>query len=405
VSYNYASVPPPRSRGRRRLRQSLFLAAVGVVSGGAVGAAVAVGTSKPTAAAGFKLTKLAAMPAGVTNCDDMTSLGDTDESQTRIPVGDLFVGCSNGVLSNGRGGPPDRKADTSTMLEYTTAGKYVKRWSVANQIAGTAAEPLHRRILMPLDSAANSRLVFVDPRIVGSIAEIQYAYSPNPQSASAARSLHTGGGTQSIVVDSNDDIFVTASHPTRLGATASFKVVLTPPNGPSGEGTAALSPTFSDDATAANGNTGKGKVKLALRQIDANAIVPTSSRRYGGDYVVDDQATRQLVFSGKVTAGKGLTVLTTTLGLNDIRWATSKGGTFYLIRRGTQTPLTKSSLYKVTGPFVKGAAYATTSDGELVRVNLSNGKLTPVVRGLGTSVGLVYVNPDGTVTQLPVNGS
>jgi hypothetical protein len=111
------------------------------------------------------------------------------------------------------------------------------------------------------------------------------------------------------------------------------------------------------------------------------------------------------VFSNNVTAGKGLTVLTTTLGLNDIRWATSQGGTFYLIRRGTQKPLAKASLYKVTGPFVKGAAYATTSHGELVRVNLSNGKLTPIVRGLGTGVGLVYVNPDGTVTQLPVKGT
>jgi hypothetical protein len=400
VSYNYAAVPPSRSRGRRRLRQSLFLAAVGVVSGGAVGAAVAVGASKPTAASGFRLTKLAAMPAGVTNCNDLTSLANGDYTQTKIPVGDLFVGCANGVLSNGRGSPPNRKAETSTMLEYTTAGKYVKQWSVANQIAGMAGEPLHRRVLISLDSAANSRLVFIDPNI----GEVQYAYSPNPQSASAAKSLHTGGGTQSIVVDSNDDIFVTASHPTRLAATASFKVVLTPPNGPSGEGTAALSPTFSDDATAANGNTGKGKVKLALREIDANAIVPTSSRKYGGDYVIDDQATRQLVFSSKVTAGKGLTVLTTTLGLNDIRWATSKGGTFYLVRRGAQTPLAKSSLYKVTGPFVKGAAYATTA-GELVRVNLSTGKLTPIVRGLGTSVGLVYVNPDGTVTQLSVNGT
>jgi hypothetical protein len=371
------------------------------VSGGAVGAAVAIGSSKPTAVAGFKLTKLAAMPAGVTNCNDLTSLANADYTQTRIPVGDLFVGCSNGVLSNGRGGPPNRKADTSTMVEYTTAGTYVKQWSVANQIAGIAGEPLHRRVLISLDSAANSALVFIDPNI----GEVQYAYSPDPQSASAAKSLHTGGGTQSIVVDSNDDIFVTASHPTRLGATASFKVVLSPPSGPSGEGAATLSPTFSDDATAANGNTGKGKVKLALRQIDANAIVPSSSRRYGGDYVVDDEATRQLVFSSKVTAGKGLTVLKTTLGLRDIRWATSNGGTFYLIRRGTQTPLAKASLYKITGPFVKGAAYATTSDGELVRVNLSTGKLTPILRGLGTSVGLVYVNPDRTVTQLPVNGS
>jgi hypothetical protein len=401
VSDNYASVPPSRGRGRRRLRQSSLVAALGVVVAAGVGAIASTGAAKPAAVAGFKLTKLATMPAGVTNCNDLTSLANADYTQTRIPVGDLFVGCSNGVLSNGRGGPPNRKADTSTMVEYTTAGKYVKQWSVANQIAGMAGEPLHRRVLISLDSAANSALVFIDPNI----GEVQYMYSPDPQSASAAKSLHTGGGTQSIVVDSNDDIFVTASHPTTLAATASFKVVLSPPSGPSGEGAAALSSTFSDDATAANGNTGKGKVKLAIRQIDANAIVPKSSRRYGGDYVVDDQATRQLVFSSKATAGKGLTVLKTTLGLRDIRWATSKGGTFYLIRRGTQTPLAKSSLYKVTGPFVKGAAYATTSDGELVRVNLSNGNLTPIVRGLGTSVGLVYVNPDGTVTQLPVNGS
>ena len=401
MSDNYASVPPSRGRGRRRLRQSSLVAALGVVVAVGVAAIASTGAAKPTATAGFKLTKLASMPAGVTNCNDLTSLANGDYTQTKIPVGDLFVGCSNGVLSNGRGGPPNRKADTSTMVEYTTAGKYVKQWSVANQIAGMAGEPLHRRVLISLDSAANSALVFIDPNI----GEVQYAYSPDPQSASAAKSLHTGGGTQSIVVDSNDDIFVTASHPTRLGATASFKVVLSPPSGPSGEGAATLSPTFSDDAIAANGKTGKGKVKLALHQIDANAIVPESSRRYGGDYVVDDEATRQLVFSSKVTAGKGLTVLKTTLGLRDIRWATSKGGTFYLVRRGTQTPLAKSSLYKVTGPFVKGAAYATTSDGELVRVNLSTGKLTPVVRGLGTSVGLIYVNPDETVTQLPVNGT
>ncbi|MDQ6949896.1 MAG: hypothetical protein M3256_27525, partial [Actinomycetota bacterium] len=114
---------------------------------------MSVGASKPAAAAGFKLTKLAAMPAGVTNCNDMASLADGDYTQIKIPVGDLFVGCSNGVLSNGRGGPPNRKADTSTMLEYTTAGKDVKQWSVANQIAGMAGEPLHRRVLISLDSA------------------------------------------------------------------------------------------------------------------------------------------------------------------------------------------------------------------------------------------------------------
>jgi hypothetical protein len=405
LSNDHASVPPSSNRERRRFRRSPYLAALGVAVTAAVGVIASSGAAKPAGSAGFKLTKLASMPAGVTNCNDVATIGTADYTQAKVPLGKLFVGCSNGVLSNGRGGPPNRKADTSTLVEFTTAGKYVKQWSVDNQIAGMGAEPLHRRILMPLDSSSNTELVFLDPNIPGSYSEIQYAYSPNPQSASAAKSLYTGGGTQSVVVDSNDDIFVTASHPKRLAATASFKVVLSAPSGPSGKGAATLSPTFSDDATAANGNTGKGKVKLALREIDANAIVPKSSRRYGGDYVVDDEATHQLVFSSKVTSGKGLTVLTTALGLRDIRWATSKGGTFYLVRRGTQKPLAKSSLYKVTGPFVTGDAYATTSNGELVRVNLSNGKLTPIVSGIGTGVGLLYVNSDKTTTQLPVNGA
>jgi hypothetical protein len=407
VSDNYASAPPSRDRGRHRLVKPSRVAALGVVVAAGVGAiASTAGAAKPAAAPGFKLTKLAAMPAGVTNCDDIATLGTVDYTQIKIPVGHLFVGCSNGVLSDGSAGSSNSNADSSTLVEYTTAGKYVKQWSVADEIAGMAAEPLHRRILMPLNSSSNSEFVFLDPNIAGSFAEIQYAYSPDPASTSAASSLYTGGGTESVVVDSKDDIYVTASDPKTPGATATFKVVLSPPSGPPpAKGAATLTPTFSDDATAANGNTGKGTVKLALREIDANAIVPTSSGKYGGDYVVDDTATHQLVFSSDVSAGTGLTVLKTTDGLNDIRWATSSGGTFYLVSHGTQTPKGKSTLYKVTGSFVKGDAYATTTNGDLVRVDLSNGKLTTLVSGIGTSVGLLYVNSDGTTTQLAVNGS
>jgi hypothetical protein len=192
--------------------------------------------------------------------------------------------------------------------------------------------------------------------------------------------------------------------------TAVFKVVLTAPSSPTGTGTATLSPTFLDNATAANGNTGSGTTPLALGDVDSGTIVPQSSPRFGGSYVIDDQTALELVFASNINNGTGLTVLKTQFGLDDILWTTSASGTLYVVDKGPTTVLPKvsaSALYKVTGPFTKDTVLAA-NDGQgdqVVTVNLSNGNLTPFVQHLQTTKGLVYLNADGTQTQLPVNGS
>src|SRR5665213_2083425 len=143
--YPLSASPTP---GRLRFRSPLILAAVSVASLAPAGVAAAAAASKPTAAAGFKITKLAAAPKGATNCDDLVLLD-----------GHLFMGCQNGVLSNGHGGPPDPKSDTSTLVEFTTTGKLVKTWAIKNKIDGLGADPLTHKILLTLDEDANSRLV------------------------------------------------------------------------------------------------------------------------------------------------------------------------------------------------------------------------------------------------------
>jgi len=80
-------------------------------------------------------------------------------------------------------------------------------------------------------------------------------------------------------------------------------VVLTPPTSPGGAGTAALSPTYLDNATATNGNTGSGTVPMALGDVDSGAIVPASSPKYAGQYVVDDQTKLALIFAKTSTPG------------------------------------------------------------------------------------------------------
>jgi hypothetical protein len=173
---------------------------------------------------------------------------------------------------------------------------------------------------------------------------------------------------------------------------------------------AALSPTFLDNATATNGNTGSGTVKLALGDVDSGAIVPQDSPRFGGSYVITDQTALELVFASNIFNGTGLTVLKTPFGLDDLLWATSAGGTLYVVDKGATANLpavSASALYKVTGPFVKNTVLAS-NDGigdQVVTVDLTNGKLTPFVQHLNTTKGLVYVDASGSVTQLALNGS
>jgi hypothetical protein len=375
-----------------RLRRAAALLLVGLGTLAATQAPSALAAAKPSVPAGYTITKVADPPKGAANCDDLAFL-----------EGHLFMGCQNTTLSNGGGG-------NSTLVEYTPAGAVVNVWSIKDKIDGMAADPLTHVVIVSLDEDANTHLATINPAAAAGQQVTYYTYSPDPRGASTPTALRTGGGTDQVSVDSAGHILVTGSHAGTSTGTAVFKVVLTPPSSPTGTGTATLSPTFLDNATATNGNTGTGTVKLALGDVDSGAIVPQSSPRFGGSYVITDQTALELVFANNIFNGTGLTVLKTPFGLDDLLWTTSPGGTLYVVDKGPTANLPKTSasaLYKVTGPFATNTVLAS-NDGvgdEVVTVNLTNGKLTPFVRGLQTTKGLVYVDAAGTQTQLTLNGS
>ncbi|HWY19337.1 MAG TPA: hypothetical protein VNY27_11585 [Solirubrobacteraceae bacterium] len=390
-------MPLPRESSRfslpRRNLPPLTAALVGVLISVLISAGAAAGAPAPSAPAGFTITKIAAPnPATASNCDDLAFL-----------EGHLFLACQNKTLSVGGGG-------NSSLIEYTPAGAVVNTWSITEKIDGMAADPLNHRVIVSLNEDANTRLATITPAAASGQQVTPYTYSPDPRGASTPTALHTGGGTDQVSVDSTGHILITASHAGTATGTAVFKVVLTPPSSPTGTGTATLSPTFLDDATAANGNSGSGTVKLALGDVDSGAIVPQDSARFGGSYVITDQTALELVFANNIFNGTGLTVLKTQFGLDDLLWATSNGGTLYVVDKGPTSVLpavSASALYKVTGPFVKNTALAS-NDGvgdQVVTVNLTNGNLTPFVQHLNTTKGLVYVDASGSPTQLPLNGS
>jgi hypothetical protein len=116
------------------------------------------------------------------------------------------------------------------------------------------------------------------------------------------------------------------------------------------------------------------------------------------------------VFAHDIFNGSGVTVLKTQFGVDDMLWTTAPSGTLYVVDFGVPASLPKtasSSLWKVTGPFATNTVLAA-SDGvgdQVVTVDLNTGALTPFIRHLSTTKGLVYLNPDGSHTALTLNGA
>jgi hypothetical protein len=347
-----------------------------------VNTAVAAPSSRPTVESGFTIRKLVTLPRSATNCDDLAYLD-----------GHLFMTCQNNTGSAGGGG-------NSKIVELADDGKIINTWSIVDKADGIGADPINHRLIVTLNEDANTHLVTITPGRPAGQQVVNYKYSVDPGSRTLTGPLHTGGGTDAVSVDRMGGIYLSASFGQAKTGTAVFKVALSPPITSTATGTARLSPTFVDDAVAANGNTGTGTVKMNLIDVDSNAIVPYTSPRYAGQFVIDDQTALQLVFSSNTDRGTGLTVLKTPSGLDDIRWATTDGGTLYVVDKGSSDGI--SSLSKVTGPFVAGTAYASNDSmsDQVDTVNLTNGKLTPFIRNLLTSKGLVFVNATGSVPAL-----
>jgi hypothetical protein len=353
----------------------------------------AAAAAAPSVPSGFTITQIAApAPATASNCDDLAFL-----------EGHLFMGCQNTTLSVGGGGK-------STLIEYTTGGSVVNTWSITDKIDGMAADPLRHRVILSLDEDANTHLATVAPSAASGQQVTYYTYSPDPRGASTPSELRTLGGTDQVSVDRAGNILITASHAGTKTGTAVFRATLSAPSGGGSTGTATLAPTFLDNATASNGNTGSGTANLALGDVDSGAIVPKDSARFGGSYVITDQTALELVFANNIFKGSGLTVLKTQFGLDDLLWATSAGGTLYVVDKGPTSTLpavSSSALYRITGPFAKNTVLAS-NDGvgdQVVTVNLTNGSLTPFVQHLNTTKGLVYLDASGSATQLALNGA
>jgi hypothetical protein len=269
--------------------------------------------------------KGAARTESLTQPDDIVTLG-----------GNLYVGFQNGVGSQGEvsiSGNLD-----GTLVEFTSAGSVVKQWDVTGKIDGMGADSTTGQVIVTVNEDSKSSLYTVSGGTV-----THYTYTPS--------SLPHLGGTDAVAVY-NGKILISASAPGTSGKApasvpAVFAVTLN-----AGANTAAVAPLFADNATATSVNTGK-KTTLALTDPDSEAVAPSSSPEFAGDFTLDAQGDLELIFSG--ASGQNLQVLKIGQSVDDIAWATSATGSLYSTDSGANT------IDVLTGTFTPGTLYTSVT--------------------------------------------
>ena len=312
----------------------------------------------------------------LTQPDDIVTLG-----------GKLYVGFQNGVGSLGEESGSGNL--DSTLVEFTPAGSVVKQWDVTGKIDGMGADPATGQVIATVNEDSKSSLYTVSGGTV-----THYTYAPSP--------LPHQGGTDAVSVYQGK-ILISASAPGTSGkapasAPAVYVVTLK-----AGAKTATAAPFFADNATATGAGPDVGKaVTLALTDPDSNEVVPSNSPAFAGDFMLNAQGDKELIFSG--ASGQNLQVLKISNSVDDTTWATSASGSLYT------TDSSADTLDVITGSFKPGTAYTAVAPcnansapavcpappaypaNSLGTINLKTGAVGKVVvNGPVTPKGLVFL--------------
>jgi hypothetical protein len=313
----------------------------------------------------------------LTQPDDIATLG-----------GNLYVGFQNGVGSQGEASPSGNL--DSTLVEFTPAGSVVKKWDVTGKIDGMGADPATGQVFATVNEDSKSSLYTVSH---GTVTHYTYTASPLPHM----------GGTDAVAAY-NGKILITASAPGTGGkapasAAAVYVVTLN-----AAAKTAAVAPFFADNATATGVNAPNAgtKVTLALTDPDSNEVVPSSSPKFAGDFMLNSQGDLELIFAG--ASGQNLQVLKISKPVDDSAWATSASGTLYVTDSGSD------AVDAITAKFKPGTVYTAVTPcnansaptvcpappkypvNSLGTINLTTGAVSNVaINGIVAPKGMIFV--------------
>lgn len=314
---------------------------------------------------GLSVQVFAAGTASVSQPDDIAAYGS-----------DVLIGWQNQVGADGTPGPGG--VTRSTLTEQTHRGTVRHSWSLTGHIDGLTSDPTTGQILATVNEDAHSSLYVIRPDAAPRNQVRHYRYN--------LPDTHPGG-TDAVSIY-HHQILITASNPTvapgKVGGTAPalYKATL--------KGTTAvLAPVFFDNSPATVANTNDpqhGKtVPLALTDPDSNTVVPATSARFAGDFMLDSQGDSQQIYVRRATSNRPrLSLLKLSQRVNDTAWVTNPHGTLYV------TDNADNEVFTVRGAFTPGTAYTAVTPRSTTptqpnppnyvgTLNMNTGHITPTI--------------------------
>ena len=281
--------------------------------------------------------------------------------------GNIYVVYANNTNADGTGG-------FSTVVEYSPSGAILARFDVVGKADGLKYNRFDHKLWALRDEDSNPALTLIDPK-TGKQKDYTYAVLPP---------AHGGGYDDAVFM--NGETFISASNPTvnSAGQNTHQSIVKAELKG----GKVFVTPVLFGNARLFDIATGQ---KVVSFQSDPDSLKVDSA----GDLVLDSQADGDLIFinapgsPNQAALRLHLTNGTKTqITVDDTEFPTTPAGTIYVVdTKGNTVYAVKSQAFQ------PGGAYsASDSDGILGKVDLSTGFVTPIVTGMKSPHGALFVS-------------
>jgi len=278
----------------------------------------------------------------------------------------------------GNGADPTGKSGSGTIVHYDTAGRVLHTYSLPGSIDGLRVDPTTNQVWALANEDANGQLTLIDP-VTNQVSPAMSYAPPYVYGAASSRSY------DDVAFDGNK-VYLSATQPAAIGD--SVVQVLDNGNNPIGPLTTTSILRLGDTGT----NLTTGQVNQPLPVSDPDSLMMLAN---GSLLLASDKDASYTIIDHPGTAQQSASFVTLpagSSGLNDAIIPTSTSGTFYVSNSGSNTVITA----KVTGLNTHDIYAEVGSDKAVVQIDPTTGIVTPVITGLDSPHGMLFVSDAAT---------
>jgi hypothetical protein len=302
--------------------------------------------------------------------------GSSAPDSITIGGGSIWVEYGNGADSTGASGH-------STIVQYSMLGQVEHTYTITGLADGLKYDPETGDVWALLNNDGNATLRFINPATDQVSGTLKYG-SGYLYGATSSR------GFDDVVFDGNK-VFMSETNPVNPGDPVIVQLL----NGQAPFGTLETQGILSLGDTGTNLVTGKTNQLLPMTDPDSLKLLPN------GDLLLTGEADGAYIFvkdPGTAQQTESFVQMPAGFVGDDAIMPTSSSGTFYISNQGGNDIIRAT----VTGLNTKDLYADITSKNELVQIDPTTGKITPIITGLSSPHGLEFVAAAARSSPSPI---